>query len=126
MTSDAFSVLLVLGPTSHLKVDCTDEVLALIKVHFDLLLAVGPGQELLRVVHQLLVLPRLIGSQFHKAYDHPGLNLLEDLHPAAREDLPKLGVNGLPRRLRSLFSWLDLLVRKFRLPAYVGVLMARK
>src|SRR5207244_4711930 len=94
--------------------------------HFDLLLAVGPGQELLRVVHHLLVLPRLIGSQFHKAHDHPGLDLLEDLHPAAREDLPELGINGLPRRLRPLFSWLDLPIGKFRLPPYVGVLMARK
>src|SRR5205807_2081702 len=108
------------GPASYLEIDRTHEILAQIEVELDLFLSVVLRQELLRVIDQFLVRPRLVLPQLDEADDHPGLDLLQNLEPALGKDLPELGLDLVGRGLRTFLPRPDVF-RELRLATYVRV-----
>src|SRR5437588_127023 len=108
------------GPASHLEIDRTHEILAQIEVELDLFLSVLLRQELLRVIDQFLVRPRLVLPQLDEADDHPGFDLLQNLEPALGKDLPELGLDLVGRGLRTFLPRPDVF-RELRLATHVRV-----
>src|SRR5689334_672669 len=99
-------------PSGDLKVNRADEILAVIEIHFNLLLSISLGEKLFRMIDQFLESSRWVGPEFNERHNHTRLHLFQNLRPTARKDFAKLGVDFVLRRLATFLPRHDL-VRKF-------------
>ena len=113
-------------PATDLEIDRADEIVPVIKIHFDFLLSIRRREKRFRRVHQSLIAARWIFAEFVKHHDHAGLHFFQKLGRTTRVNFPELCVDLFPRRLRPFFARLDVSIRKFRLAPDIGLLMSRE
>src|SRR5215831_11241391 len=94
--------MFVLRPARNLEVDRADEIVTVVEIDLDLLLAECVCQKLLRMVDEYLKASRRILTQVMKNHDHPFFDFLQYFHPTTRIDFPELCFNHLLRRLRTV------------------------
>src|SRR5690349_6323782 len=124
-TQDSAPLMFVFRPSRHFEVDRAHEIVAMVKVHFNLLFPVRFCQKVLWIVYEFPIPSRRILAQIVEHDDHACLHFLNDFRGTMGIDLPKLGLDHLFRRFRALLPRVKGL-SKLGQPSHIGILMPRK